>query len=100
VGHTHVPLAFYLPPGDRVTCERLWLGRLERLELREGRWILNPGGLGQPRDRDPSSPYFILDTEAMTLEIRRVPYPVEVTQRRMEEAGLPGNLILRLAFGW
>lgn len=100
VGHTHVPLAFYLPPGDMATCERRWLGGLEQLELKEGRWILNPGGLGQPRDGDPSSPYFILDTEAMTLAIRRVSYPVEITQRRMEEAGLPGNLILRLAFGW
>ena len=100
VGHTHVPLAFHLPAEDSSTCQRRWLSGQVLLQLGHGRWILNPGGLGQPRDGDPTAPYFILDTEEMTLELRRVPYPFEKTQKRMEKAGLPANLILRLAFGW
>lgn len=100
VGHTHVPLAFYLPVEDAPACERRWLNGLEILDISEGRWILNPGGLGQPRDGDPRAPYFMVDTEEMKLQIRRVPYAVERTQRRMEKAGLPGSLALRLAFGW
>jgi len=100
VGHTHVPLAFYLPNESSPICERRWLGGLAPLRLDTGRWILNPGGVGQPRDGDPAAPYMILDMEAMTLQVCRVPYPVEETQRRMEKAGLPGNLILRLSFGW
>jgi predicted phosphodiesterase len=100
VGHTHVPLAFYLPAEGASACERHWLNGRETLDVSRGRWILNPGGLGQPRDGDPSAPYFILDTGAMILEIRRVPYPIELTQKRMEQAGLPGSLSLRLSFGW
>lgn len=100
VGHTHVPLVFYLPSEDAPNCERRWISGRDTLQLKQGRWILNPGGLGQPRDGDPSAPYFLLDTERMEIEVRRVPYPFEKTQKRMEKAGLPANLILRLAFGW
>jgi predicted phosphodiesterase len=100
VGHTHVPLAFYLPNDSSPTCERRWLSGVGPLHLNDGRWILNPGGVGQPRDGDPTAPYMILDTEALTVEVQRVSYPVEETQQRMEKAGLPGNLILRLSFGW
>ncbi len=100
VGHTHVPLAFHLPAEKMPTCDRHWLSGLRTLDLSTGRWILNPGGLGQPRDGSPAAPYCILDTETMVVEVHRVAYPVERTQQQMEEAGLPGSLILRLAFGW
>jgi len=100
IGHTHVPLAFYAPDQEPTSCERHWLGSLEILPLNGGRWILNPGGLGQPRDGDPRAPYLILDTETMSVEICRVSYPVEEVQERMEEAGLPSSLIRRLALGW
>lgn len=100
VGHTHVPLAFHLPEEKPANCERRWLDKKETLDLNEGRWILNPGGVGQPRDGDPRSAYMLLDTEEMSAEIQRVPYPVEKTQQRMEEAGLPQSLIVRLSFGW
>ncbi len=100
VGHTHVPLAFHLPDESASSCERRWLSGREPLDISQGRWILNPGGLGQPRDGDPRASYLILDSEAVTVEIHRVPYPVEVTQQAMAEAGLPGSLSLRLTFGW
>jgi predicted phosphodiesterase len=100
VGHTHVPLAFYLPAGSASNCERRWLSGGSPLSLSTGRWILNPGSVGQPRDGDPNASYLILDLEAMTAEVHRVAYPVEETQQRMEKAGLPGNLVLRLSFGW
>jgi len=61
--------------------------------------ILNPGSVGQPRDGDPRASYAILDTEAMTWELRRVPYPIEITQERMRARGLPRRLIVRLEVG-
>lgn len=100
VGHTHVPLAFCLPTETSPLAERRWLSGAGPVSLNAGRWIVNPGGVGQPRDGDPTAPYILLDREAMVVEVRRVAYPVEQTQKRMEKAGLPGNLILRLAFGW
>ncbi len=100
VGHTHVPLAFHVPDGETLTCRRRWLLDGDELSLQSGRWILNPGGIGQPRDGDPRAAYLLVDTETLAAEMRRVPYPVETTQRRMLEAGLPANLIQRLSFGW
>jgi diadenosine tetraphosphatase ApaH/serine/threonine PP2A family protein phosphatase len=70
------------------------------LPLQAGRWIINPGSVGQPRDGDPDASYMVLDSDTQTVAIHRVAYPVELTQQRMEHAGLPGNLILRLSFGW
>ncbi len=98
VGHTHLPMIFVL---DEET------GRPHAvipevgvpIPLRRYRMILNPGSVGQPRDGDPRASYAILDTDAMTWELRRVPYPIEITQERMRARGLPRRLIARLEVG-
>jgi diadenosine tetraphosphatase ApaH/serine/threonine PP2A family protein phosphatase len=69
------------------------------LELSDGRWLLNPGSVGQPRDSDPHAAYLLLDTEAQRARFRRVAYDVEQTQSEMREAELPDALIDRLALG-
>jgi hypothetical protein len=35
-----------------------------------------------------------------TWQLRRVAYPIEITQAHMRDAGLPERLITRLSFGW
>jgi diadenosine tetraphosphatase ApaH/serine/threonine PP2A family protein phosphatase len=70
------------------------------LPLGEQRWLINPGGVGQPRDGDPRASYVILDTETNTIEHRRVDYPIEETQRLMADLRLPPRLATRLTFGW
>ena len=72
----------------------------EPMPFSDGRGILNPGSVGQPRDNDPRTAYAILDTERLTWLPRRVAYPIEITQAHMRAAGLPERLINRLAFGW
>lgn len=64
------------------------------------RLMLNPGSVGQPRDRDPRAAYAILDVEAMTWECGRVEYPIAETQQQMKKAHLPIELIERLSFGY
>ncbi len=72
----------------------------------EGHWeapdgyraIINPGGVGQPRDGDPRAAFMIYDTEH-GFEFYRVPYPFEKTQEKIIEAGLPQYLAIRLAYG-
>lgn len=100
VGHTHVPALYLLnPENPKVRPLALLPGQV--LELQDGwRAILNPGSVGQPRDNDPRAAYAILDTEKLTWQVRRVTYPVEVTQAHMRAAGLPERLINRLAYGW
>lgn len=64
------------------------------------RLIINPGSVGQPRDNDARAAYAILDTDEMTLQYKRIPYSIELTQSQMRDANLPRRLIDRLSFGW
>jgi diadenosine tetraphosphatase ApaH/serine/threonine PP2A family protein phosphatase len=62
------------------------------------RFIINPGGVGQPRDGDPRAAFMIYDTER-GFKFYRVPYDIEKTQEKIIKAGLPQYLALRLAYG-
>jgi diadenosine tetraphosphatase ApaH/serine/threonine PP2A family protein phosphatase len=64
------------------------------------RLLINPGGVGQPRDGDPRASYGILDAEKNTIEYRRVEYRIEETQQLMSAVGLPKRLAMRLSVGW
>ena len=96
VGHSHVALQIHLD-GDNLSGGLAPDGS-ER-ELSKGRWILNPGSVGQPRDGDPRAAWLLLDFERMNGSYRRVDYPIERTQDEMREAGLPELLVARLAVG-
>jgi len=99
VGHTHTPVIFRYEHSN-AACLPFPLPQGSPLPLGEERMIINPGSVGQPRDGDPRASYIILDTDKATLEYHRIPYPIEVTQRRMMEEGLPIRLIARLEYGW
>jgi diadenosine tetraphosphatase ApaH/serine/threonine PP2A family protein phosphatase len=62
------------------------------------RAIINPGGVGQPRDGDPRAAFMIYDTE-QGFEFYRVPYEFEKTQEKIMKAGLPQYLAVRLEYG-
>ncbi|HVU70193.1 MAG TPA: metallophosphoesterase family protein [Ktedonobacteraceae bacterium] len=63
------------------------------------RAIINPGGVGQPRDGDPRAAFMIYDSEACTFTFYRIPYDFEKTQEKIILAGLPQYLAVRLAYG-
>lgn len=63
------------------------------------RAIINPGGVGQPRDGDPRAAFMIYDSEKNTFTFYRVPYDFEKTQEKIIQAGLPQYLAVRLAYG-
>ncbi len=96
VGHTHVPLVFRESEGG---MEVIVPGDGTVMELDGRRAILNPGGVGQPRDGDPRASGALLDTTAGTVTWRRTPYAVGVTQQAMRTAGLPQRLVDRLEQG-
>jgi predicted phosphodiesterase len=96
VGHSHVALAFLSE--DRAVEGTLTPGGTE-IDLSEGRWLLNPGSVGQPRDGDPRAAYLVLDLDAKRALFRRVEYPIERTQEEIRERGLPEALAARLAHG-
>ena len=69
------------------------------VEVDGRRMLLNPGSVGQPRDGDPRASAALLDTDAHTVEWRRVDYDIAATQERMRAAGLPRRLVERLERG-
>ena len=70
------------------------------VSLAGGRFMLNPGSVGQPRDGDPRAACGIYDAEKKTFELYRVFYDVEATQRLMAELKMPALLAERLSFGF
>jgi diadenosine tetraphosphatase ApaH/serine/threonine PP2A family protein phosphatase len=95
VGHSHVPLAI---ADGRGAIGGHAAGGTE-LDVVGGRWLLNPGSVGQPRDGDPSAAWLLLDLEARHASFRRVPYDVARTQAEIREQGLPDALAERLGYG-
>ena len=97
-GHSHIPSIFELEPdGIRVAVVR---GEHERLPLQPGRrYLVNPGSVGQPRDRNTAAAYAIYDAEKRVVEFERVPYDTAQARAKILQAGLPAALGDRLLVG-
>jgi predicted phosphodiesterase len=98
VGHTHLPIAYFASDGSGTARWKMFqVGDRVRIEER---CILNPGSVGQPRDRDPRASFAIFDPDEAVWEQCRLGYDIEAVQKRIYEAGLPHRQAVRLAQGW
>jgi len=61
--------------------------------------IVNPGSVGQPRDKDPASAFAILDTDTKGIELKRIGYDLEKVIEDMRKTYLPEELAFRLRDG-
>jgi diadenosine tetraphosphatase ApaH/serine/threonine PP2A family protein phosphatase len=98
VGHSHLPVLYHLP--DDVRVARLIVPDAVTQITLAPRSILNPGSVGQPRDRDPRAAYAIYDPDENTWEFHRVAYDIPAVQARMSSVDLPERHIQRLTSGW
>jgi diadenosine tetraphosphatase ApaH/serine/threonine PP2A family protein phosphatase len=97
IGHTHRPSAWRLTPeGD---LEGGFVRGEQTIALTEGRWLANPGSVGQPRDGDARAAWMVYDPDEGTLDFRRTPYDVAAAQNAILAAGLPAMLADRLSLG-
>ena len=96
VGHSHYPFICRENGGIPMF---LPLPESGSVPLGEGRSIVNPGSVGQPRDRDRRASYAIFDSDAGAVEHYRVEYDIPATQDKMRRAGLPEYLVDRLNHG-
>lgn len=93
-GHTHYPMAF-----ERLNGEVLWRGR-QGFPLEDGgRYIVNVGSVGQPRDGDPRAAFGFYDSGARAIEFHRQEYDIAGARKAILDAGLPATLAERLAHG-
>jgi predicted phosphodiesterase len=96
VGHSHVALEICL---DETQLRAGLASGGQEIELDEGRFILNPGSVGQPRDGDPRAGWLVIDGDAGRATFRRTDYPIAATQAEMRERDLPDGLSERLEHG-
>jgi predicted phosphodiesterase len=95
-GHTHIPTMFKLKNGYADLSVLEGTGEFTL----EPRLMINPGSVGQPRDRDPRAAYALYDTANDLWDYRRVEYDIAAVQARMRALDLPPKHIQRLAEGW
>ncbi len=95
IGHSHLPQYYQCD----TTCSSGNPQEGNSFLLSASRYILNPGSVGQPRDRDPRAAYGLYDSPTATMNFQRVSYDIVSVQSRMEKVGLPRWLIERLACG-
>jgi predicted phosphodiesterase len=86
LGHTHMPMAHASRRGDL-------LGPTEgavRLHLDE-RYVLNPGSVGQSRERIAHARFMVLDTDAGLATYHAIAYDRRGCRRALRRAGRPGR---------
>ncbi|WP_210272586.1 metallophosphoesterase family protein [Chthonobacter rhizosphaerae] len=101
-GHTHVPALFHTLIGTLATGKMLTFRPVADKPVPLSgirRYHAVIGAVGQPRDRDSRACWGLWDDGAGELTWRRVPYDVEATVAKVQAAGLPDRLWMRLLTG-
>jgi len=94
VGHSHVPGFF----SQKNNITRYFYEEKRNISKGE-KLIVNAGSVGQPRDGDPRLSYAVYDTDGAFVQLKRVPYDIKKSQKKILEAGLPPSLARRLKNG-
>lgn len=105
-GHTHVQGAYWIDDANKSegVLEPKYASAKGKQHFtfrlaKTGKYLVNPGSIGQPRDGDPRAAFASYDTEAGAVTFHRVPYDIEGAQKKIFSAGLPDRLGIRLAEG-
>ncbi len=97
-GHTHFP--FVYTDNDHIVEGTFLTGNTNEIKIEPGiRYLINPGSVGQPRDRNTRAACAIYDSDAQKISFFRVEYDIESAQKKILDAGLPPALAERLSIG-
>ncbi len=97
-GHTHFPFLYSLE--DHTVRGSFIQGNFREVKLKKNvSYLINPGSVGQPRDRNPKAACAIYDSAAETIKFYRFTYDIDLAQRKILEKHLPPGLAERLALG-
>lgn len=96
VGHLHYAHSYKYEKEEG----KLMLYQLpESLDLSEGRYIVNVGSVGQPRDDDHRACLVIFDDAIPAVIYHRIQYDTALAAKKIVDAGLPDILAQRLFLG-
>jgi predicted phosphodiesterase len=97
-GHTHLP--FVYTEEDRLVKGKFITSKNQKVKLQEKiRYLINPGSVGQPRDRKPDASYAVFDSDEKKVVFHRVPYDIKAAQEKITSVDLPRSLADRLEIG-
>ena len=99
VGHSHLAGCFSLDENNNQIDYINYSNGGSIEIIKNKRYIINCGSVGQPRDGNPKASYGIYDINSQKIVINRVSYPIYLTQKKIINAGLPEVLAERLSFG-
>jgi diadenosine tetraphosphatase ApaH/serine/threonine PP2A family protein phosphatase len=99
IGHSHIAEYYRARQNSRFAAQiELFNGGEIDIEPAY-QYIVNVGGVGQPRDGNPRAAFGVYDTDRRLVIVARIDYPIAETQAKMQAAGLPLLLIHRLEVG-
>ena len=99
VGHSHVQLSYSLKSNDALSAEGGAVAEGTLVPLTgTGKMVVNPGAVGQPRDRNPRAAWALVREDDVFF--RRVGYDIPAMQAAVRAAGLPAQIGERLELGW
>ena len=97
-GHTHFPFVYHLE--DHTVRGTFVQGSFKEVKLKKSvPYLINPGSVGQPRDRNPKAACAIYDTETETVKFHRLDYDISLAQKKILNEHLPAGLAERLSLG-
>lgn len=97
-GHTHFP--FVYTKRDTAVEGTFLEGNSNEVKLEKGvTYLINPGSVGQPRDRNPRAAFAIYDSDLHVIKFFRLEYDIDDAQEKILKANLPPALAERLSLG-
>ncbi|MFH1944655.1 MAG: metallophosphoesterase family protein [Acidobacteriota bacterium] len=97
-GHTHFP--FIYTERDHIVEGDFIAGNSFEITLEKNmRYLINPGSVGQPRDRNTRAACAVYDADKHHIAFHRLEYDIEAAQKKILAADLPPALAERLSLG-
>jgi putative phosphoesterase len=97
-GHTHLPFVYSLK--NNLVRGDYMSGESNEVVLEKSiKYLINPGSVGQPRDRNSLAACAIYESDQRKVTFYRMKYDIKKAQNKIREAGLPPSLAERLSLG-
>ena len=98
-GHTHAQGGFEVKGNGKINMINPHHLPTGLVLAGRSKYLVNPGSVGQPRDRDRDAAYAIHSPAEGRIEFRRVEYNAKKAGNKIVKAGLPEWLASRLLVG-